>query len=177
VQFGEFLKIKRRAKKMSIRQLALYAGCSNSYLSLLERGAAGQRGPTPAFLRRLVEPLGVPYEVLMDAAGYKLQTEDDTLYSGSLLVMLRDALGQGVSEFAQRIDMQAYEVVTLESRGVAYETFREILQRLFGGQRLLTPVQKELLCRIEKGFGQIPDTSADRLAQILSLLLDEWGAG
>ena len=175
MDFGEYLRSKRKEKKMSIRQLALYAGCSDSYLSLLERGAAGQRGPSPAFLRKLVVPLGVPYEVLMNAAGYKLQMEDEILYTGSLVLVLRDVLGESLEEFAMRINMKPFEVIGLENQGVSFETFRYILEKLFGKQRVLTSTQKELLFRLEKWFHDSSDTASAGVEQIINILLDHLG--
>lgn len=158
MEFGEFLRSKRLAKKMSIRQVALYAGCSDSYLSLLERGANGQRGPTPAFLRRLVKPLGVPYEVLMAAAGYVLQTEDEMYLPGSILLMLRDSLGDSAEAFAKRVNMITHEIEALEESGVSYETLNHIFQKLYEQQRLLSINQKELIHRLE---GTLPEISSE----------------
>lgn len=67
-EFGEYLKGLRREKKLTIRQLDLYSGVSNSYISQMERGARGI--PSPDILKKLAKPLGVSYEELMAKAGY-----------------------------------------------------------------------------------------------------------
>lgn len=171
VEFGEFLKMKRQAKQMSLRQLALYAGCSDAYLSMLERGIVGGRGPSPSFLRKLVKPLGVPFEVLMSAAGYHLQT-GDSLYSGSLLVVLRHALGDDAEQFAKRVDLSVHEVETLEKKGVSHETMDEIFDRLFRKQRELTPVQVEIFQRMEEKFYHLPSDLSVKMERLLCACLD-----
>jgi repressor LexA len=66
--FGEYLRSKRKEKKMTIRQLAVYSGISNAYISQIENGERGI--PSPEVLKKLAGPLGVPYEELMEKAGY-----------------------------------------------------------------------------------------------------------
>ena len=68
LEFGKYLKSLREAKKMTIRQLELYSGVSNAYLSHIENGKRGI--PSPEILRKLSKPLDVPYEELMARAGY-----------------------------------------------------------------------------------------------------------
>lgn len=67
-EFGTYIRSLRKSKKMTIRQLELYSGVSNAYLSHIENGKRGI--PTPEILKKLSSPLGVPYEVLMEKAGY-----------------------------------------------------------------------------------------------------------
>lgn len=67
-EFGKYIKTLRKNKKMTIRQLELYSGVSNSYLSLLENGKRGI--PSPEILKKLCTPLGIPYDELMEKAGY-----------------------------------------------------------------------------------------------------------
>jgi len=66
--FGEYLRCLRKNKKMTIRQLELYSGVSNAYLSQLETGKRGI--PSPEILKKLFNPLGVEYKELMIKAGY-----------------------------------------------------------------------------------------------------------
>lgn len=68
VEFGEYIRTLRKEKKMTIRQLELYSGVSNSYLSLLENGKRDI--PSPDILKKLHKPLGASYEELMVKAGY-----------------------------------------------------------------------------------------------------------
>lgn len=67
-EFGEYLKGLRKGKKLTIRQLDLYSGVSNSYISQMERGERGI--PSPDILRKLSKPLGVEYVTLMERAGH-----------------------------------------------------------------------------------------------------------
>lgn len=66
--FGLYLRGLRNSKKMSIRQLALYSGVSNAYLSHVENGKRSI--PSPEILKKLSKPLGVEYVELMEKAGY-----------------------------------------------------------------------------------------------------------
>lgn len=171
MEFGEFLRSKREAKRMTIRQLALYAGCSAGYISMLERGVVGQRGPTPTFLRKLYTPLGVPYEVLMAAAGYQLEIEDETLYPGSLVLILRESLGEEIDEFSNRFGMSSYEVETLEKKGVSYETLSGILKSLFGKVNMLPMEQRDVIRSIEDTFQRLPTGVSTRFARLIADLL------
>lgn len=67
-QFGKYLQQLRKSKKMTIRQLELYSGVSNAYLSLLENGKRGI--PSPEILKKISKPLGVSYLTLMQKAGH-----------------------------------------------------------------------------------------------------------
>lgn len=67
-EFGKYLRGLRKSKKMTIRQLELYAGVSNAYLSHIENGKRGI--PSPDILKKLSTPLGVDYDELMEKAGY-----------------------------------------------------------------------------------------------------------
>lgn len=67
-KFGEYLKTKREEKDWTINQLATYSGVSNAQISRIENG---QRGvPKPETIRKLSEALKVPYDEMMDEAGY-----------------------------------------------------------------------------------------------------------
>lgn len=71
-EFGKYIKQLRSARNLTIRQLQLYSGVSNSYLSQLENGKRGI--PSPEILKKLSKGLKLPYEELMKEAGY---LEDD----------------------------------------------------------------------------------------------------
>ncbi len=67
---GEFLAYFRGIKKMSLRDVeeATDREVSNAYLSQLETGKISQ--PRPNILYSLSRVYGIPYEVLMEKAGY-----------------------------------------------------------------------------------------------------------
>lgn len=67
-EFGEYLKSIRKLKKMTIRQLELYSGVSNAYISQLERGE--RNIPSPSILEKLAKGLNTDYEDLMIKAGH-----------------------------------------------------------------------------------------------------------
>ena len=60
---------------MTIRQLELYSGVSNSYLSQMENGKRGI--PSPEIIKKLSNGLNVDYNELMKRAGYLEETESE----------------------------------------------------------------------------------------------------
>ena len=67
-KYGEFLKAARNAKGLTLRDVEKETGISNSYLSQLESGKVKQ--PSPINLHKLGKAYDIPYEVLMEKAGY-----------------------------------------------------------------------------------------------------------
>jgi transcriptional regulator with XRE-family HTH domain len=69
---GAVLADLRVAKGLSLRQVEEASGeaVSNAYLRQLEKGKI--RKPSPNVLHSLAEVYGVPYEALMEKAGYLL---------------------------------------------------------------------------------------------------------
>lgn len=75
-EFGTYIKRLRNKRGMTIRQLELYSGVSNSYLSQLENGKRGI--PSPDIIKKLSTGLRVDYEELMIKAGYMEEHEGVT---------------------------------------------------------------------------------------------------
>ena len=71
-ELGGLLADVRRAKGLSLRQVEAASGraVSNAYLSQLEKGKI--RKPSPNVLHSLAAVYAVPYESLMEKAGYLL---------------------------------------------------------------------------------------------------------
>jgi len=67
-EFGSYLKSVREGKGLTLNQLATYSGISNAQISRIENGHRGV--PKPESIRKLAEALKVPYEEMMEAAGY-----------------------------------------------------------------------------------------------------------
>src|SRR5699024_5295192 len=67
-KFGSYIRKLRNDRELTIRQLELYSGVSNSYLSQLENGKRGI--PSPEIIRKLSKGLKVDYNDLMIKAGY-----------------------------------------------------------------------------------------------------------
>jgi transcriptional regulator with XRE-family HTH domain len=69
---GTLLSDLRVAKGLSLRQVeqATQRAVSNAYLSQLEQGKIQQ--PAPSILHRLAAVYAIPYEALMEKAGYLL---------------------------------------------------------------------------------------------------------
>lgn len=74
---GVVLADLRRAKGLSLREVQEATGgaVSNAYLSQLEHQKI--KKPSPNVLHRLAEVYGVPYETLMEKAGYLLPDLDE----------------------------------------------------------------------------------------------------
>lgn len=68
VRFSAFLKSRRKALRLSLREAAQAAEVSNGYLSLIEN--AKRPPPHPEILKRLAPIYGVPLETLFAEAGY-----------------------------------------------------------------------------------------------------------
>ena len=66
-EFGLYLKGLRENRKLTIRQVEMKTGISNSYLSLLENGKRGI--PKPTILKKMAPVYNVPYEELLEKAG------------------------------------------------------------------------------------------------------------
>ena len=74
-ELGSLLADLRTAKGFSLREVEEATGqaVSNAYLSQLENGKI--RKPSPNVLHSLAEAYAVPYETLMEKAGYLLPSE------------------------------------------------------------------------------------------------------
>ena len=75
-ELGALLADLRTAKGLSLREVEEATGkaVSNAYLSQLENGKI--KKPSPNVLHSLAEVYVVPYEALMEKAGYLLPSED-----------------------------------------------------------------------------------------------------
>ena len=65
---GEYLKNVRKVQQHTLRDVEETTGVSNAYLSQLEQGKMTK--PSPHILHKLATFYGVPYEKLMEKAGY-----------------------------------------------------------------------------------------------------------
>ncbi|WP_052088081.1 helix-turn-helix domain-containing protein [Paenibacillus wynnii] len=66
--FGIFIREKRKAKNLTLKQLAKISGVSQTYITNVENGKRG--APSPEILKKLSAPLGVDYVELMNKADY-----------------------------------------------------------------------------------------------------------
>ncbi len=91
-ELGALLADLRRAKGFSLRAVEQATGrvVSNPYLSQLEKGKI--RKPSPNVLQALSGVYGVPYETLMERAGYLLATENGSGRRRRLAVFAIDDL-------------------------------------------------------------------------------------
>ncbi|WP_427108467.1 helix-turn-helix domain-containing protein [Lysinibacillus xylanilyticus] len=76
MEIGTFIKEKRKAKSLTLRELANSINLSHSYLSQIENG---QRKASPELLEKLSKVLDVEYMHLLEEAGYiRLQEYDES---------------------------------------------------------------------------------------------------
>lgn len=68
MKFGAYLRALREEKKLSVNQLAMYSEVSAAGISRIENGKRGI--PKPPTIKKLASALKVPYEDMMQAAGY-----------------------------------------------------------------------------------------------------------
>jgi transcriptional regulator with XRE-family HTH domain len=73
IEFGEYLKGLRKNKGLTLTDLSKQSGVSQPYLSQVEGGKRGI--PTPDTLRKLADPLGIPYSDLLIRAGHVNEEE------------------------------------------------------------------------------------------------------
>jgi transcriptional regulator with XRE-family HTH domain len=64
---GNYIKLLRKAKEMTLIELSELSGVSNPYLSQIENG---KFKPSPGILKKISEPLGISYQELMVRAGH-----------------------------------------------------------------------------------------------------------
>lgn len=94
MSLGEFLADIRRIKRQSLREVEEATGksVSNAYLSQLEKGHI--KKPSPNILFSLANVYSVPYETLMEKAGYIIQADerDDDQKHGRVATFADDNL-------------------------------------------------------------------------------------
>lgn len=66
------LREGRRSRKLSLRDVENLTGVSNAYLSQVEHGKI--RRPSPVVLHQLSKVYEIPYEHLLETAGYPVPT-------------------------------------------------------------------------------------------------------
>ena len=91
-ELGALLADLRKAKGLSLREIEVATGkaVSNAYLSQLENGKI--RKPSPNVLHSLAKVYFVPYEALMEKAGYLLPSENGPGHRKRLAVFAIDDL-------------------------------------------------------------------------------------
>jgi HTH-type transcriptional regulator, competence development regulator len=91
-ELGALLADLRTAKGLSLREVEVATGkaVSNAYLSQLENGKI--RKPSPNVLLSLAEVYAVPYEALMEKAGYLLPSQNGSGHRKRLAVFAIDDL-------------------------------------------------------------------------------------
>ena len=69
---GKYLRAIRETAGLTLRAVEEKTGVSNAFLSQIESGRVKQ--PSPGVLHKLAESYGVPYDTLMEKAGYPVSS-------------------------------------------------------------------------------------------------------
>jgi transcriptional regulator with XRE-family HTH domain len=72
VEFGNYLRGLRKAKRLTLREVQKQSGASGSYLSQVEQG---KRQPSPDLLRKIAPAYSASVRDLMNRAGYMDEPE------------------------------------------------------------------------------------------------------
>lgn len=79
---GDELRRIRELHKLTLRAVENLTGISNAYLSQLETGKVEK--PSPNYLYKLAEVYNVPYDLLMEKAGYLVRQQQGASKKRSL---------------------------------------------------------------------------------------------
>ena len=79
---GDELRRIRELHKLTLRAVENLTGIYNTYLSQLETGKVEK--PSPNYLYKLTEVYNVPYDLLMEKAGYLVRHQQDASKKRSL---------------------------------------------------------------------------------------------
>ncbi len=90
---GDRLRTLRESQGWSLREVAAKAGVNHGYLSQLERGDVAE--PAPSMLHKVAAGYDVPFQVLMQWAGYIEPTDNDLSPNQAIALKL---LGDDVSD-------------------------------------------------------------------------------
>jgi transcriptional regulator with XRE-family HTH domain len=114
---GGFIRAKREAAQVSVRQLAEQAGVSNPYLSQIERGL---RKPSADVLSQIAKALRVSAEVLYVQAGMLEPTERSEV---------RDAIvaDAAITERQKQVLLDIYTSFVQQNEAVAVEATSVVL--------------------------------------------------
>jgi transcriptional regulator with XRE-family HTH domain len=101
---GEELRQVRVLHRLTLRQVEEVTGVSNAYLSQLETGKIAQ--PSPNYLYKLAEVYRLPYDLLMEKAGYIARSPQGDeqrptrTLAGTVLAFLEDVTEEEAAELA-----------------------------------------------------------------------------
>ena len=107
---GNYIKELRNKKSISQRQLAELSGISNAEISRIETGE--RQKPSPDVLRKLAPHLEVPYESLMQSAGYI--NERSVIFAES-----REAEEKFISIIIPRLVIDGWSIESTKMRGIS----------------------------------------------------------
>ncbi len=133
VDLGEALRRIREMNNLTLRAVERITGVSNAYLSQLERGKIDK--PSPGFLFKLAEAYGVPYDQLMEKAGYISRENDERERRPNLIVTALAALSLTPEEEREVVNYATYLLSKRQPPGSAAPR-REAVVRARRGKKV-----------------------------------------
>ena len=112
-QVGDFIRERRSAARVSLRELARTAGVSNPYLSQVERGL---RKPSAEILASIARGLKISAESLYEQAGILDRR------SGNPDIVAAIRSDEALSERHKAVLLELYETYVREHRAAAAQT-------------------------------------------------------
>lgn len=97
---GTYIRRLRESKKLGVNQLATYSGISAAQISRIETGERKQ--PRPETIAKLAQALKIPYEVLMEKAGYINQMDQKSSEDINTAFYDFDGLSEEEKEYLER---------------------------------------------------------------------------
>lgn len=126
IKFGEYIRAKRKEKKLSIKKLSELSGVSHPYISQIENGVRGV--PKPEMIKKLSKGLEIPYGDLMREAGYFLVDVEPSTF-GQSLQLIRIHKGLSVEEISEKSSYSVMEIRKIEDEQSfpGYSVIKELL--------------------------------------------------
>lgn len=138
-EFGKFIKELRTKRQLTTRQLELKSGVSNSYISQIENGKRGI--PKPAILSKLAPALKIPYDELMNYAGYMNNSQFDYYNVNDAKLLLPRVMETYETMELNEKEIKAYEYL----KGMPQNEVEQDLQRIINKLKSLPAEQRKAL--------------------------------
>lgn len=189
-EFGRYLKTLREEKGLTLTELSKLSGTSHPYLSQIENGRKGV--PSSKVLKKLSEPLAVPYMELMYKAGHveyppaavdfmSGDIERISFYFSDIRKKYPDALEQLEAQYQNALNGKSITPETLKS--LLYEeppnpditnligVLKEIIEMMKEEEELASKIElKDLLGNLNKIYYNGHCLTTQDQKRILSML-------
>ncbi len=100
MDFGQYVRKKRKDKGLSLREAAKRSHMSHPYLSQLENSV--NKKPSPDIIRKISTGLNISYVELLEAAGYLTEENNLTKKFGDYIKELRQKSGKTLQQVSEK---------------------------------------------------------------------------